>query len=128
MFIEVDATPDQLTEIRGQLGAWLREVGTPDDLAGDVVLVVNEACTNSVEHAYRDVEPGVMSVKAEVIGTEIRVLVTDFGSWKQPRANPRRGRGVPLMRAISDEVTVAGTATGTTVTMTFPLAGPIVGE
>lgn len=128
MRVEVAATPDQLTEIRGRLGSWLREVGTSEDLAGDVVLVVNEACTNSVEHAYCDTEPGVMRVEADLVGPGIRIRITDFGSWKLPGVDPRRGRGVPLMRAISDEVTVAGTATGTTVTMTFPLDGTVVEE
>ncbi len=120
--IDVLATPDQLSDVRGQITRWLRATGIPDDLAGDIVLVVNEACTNSIEHGYRATEPGRMLVYAEAKGRGICIRCTDFGSWKLPDVNPRvRGRGVPLMRAVSGDVTLNGTSTGTTVTMTFEL-------
>ncbi|BDX30538.1 hypothetical protein TUM20985_10850 [Mycobacterium antarcticum] len=120
--IDVRATPDQLSDMRGQLTRWLKATGIPEDLAGDIVLVVNEACTNSIEHGYRATKPGRMLVCAEAKGRGICIRITDFGSWKLPDANPRiRGRGVPLMRAVSGEVTLDGTSTGTTVTMTFEL-------
>ena len=120
--IDVVATPDQLSDVRGQLATWLKATGIPDDLAGDIVLVVNEACTNSIEHGYRASEPGRMLVCAEARGRGISIRIADFGSWKLPDANPRaRGRGVPLMRAVSGAVTLDGTSTGTTVTMNFDL-------
>ena len=121
--IDVAATPDQLSDIRGRLGDWLRATGITDDLAGDIVLVVNEACTNSIEHGYRATAPGRMLVFAEAEGRGICIRITDFGSWKLPDANPRlRGRGVPLMRAVSGDVTLDGTSRGTTVVMNFQLA------
>lgn len=120
--IEVLATPDQLSDIRGQLADWLRATGIPDELAGDIVLVVNEACTNSIEHGYRGRDPGRMLVYVRARGRGISIRITDFGSWKLPDANPRlRGRGVPLMRAVSGDVTLDGTSAGTTVTMNFEL-------
>jgi PAS domain S-box-containing protein len=120
--IDVLATPDQLSDIRGEITTWLRATGIPDDLAGDIVLVVNEACTNSIEHGYRSREPGRMTVCAEARGRGILIRVTDFGSWKLPDSGQRtRGRGVPLMRAVSGDVTLDGTSTGTTVTMNFEL-------
>lgn len=121
--IEVVATPDRLSEIRGQLADWLWATGIPDDLAGDIVLVVNEACTNSIEHGYRAKEAGLMAVYVEARGRGICIRISDYGSWKLPDANPRvRGRGVPLMRAVSGDVTLDGTSMGTTVTMNFQLA------
>lgn len=121
--IDVLATPDQLSGIRGQITTWLQATGIPDELAGDIVLVVNEACTNSIEHAYRATAPGRMVVCAEAKGRGICIRIIDFGSWKLPDANPRtRGRGVPLMRAVSGDVLLEGTSTGTTVTMNFELA------
>ena len=120
--LELVATPDQLGDIRASLSGWLRAASIPDELVADITLVVNEACTNSIEHGYRDRPPGSMAVHAEVNGREIYIEITDSGSWKTPDPNPRvRGRGVPLMRAVSGAMAVEGTATGTTITMTFPI-------
>jgi anti-sigma regulatory factor (Ser/Thr protein kinase) len=118
---ELVATPDQLADIRHRLSDWLRAVSIPEELAADITLVVNEACTNSIEHGYRDRPAGMMSVNAEVNGREICIEITDSGSWKTPEPNPRvRGRGVPLMRAVSGRMSVDGTSAGTTVVMSFP--------
>ena len=71
-----------------------------DELAADIVLVVNEACTNCVEHAYRGHGVGTMLLEVEVVDGEVRARVTDSGSWKTPAVNPgNSGRGLVLMRA-----------------------------
>ena len=119
--LEVSAEPARLSEIRTRLSGWLRSARVSDELAADIVLVVNEACTNSIEHGYRGVEHGVVVVHADVNGREICIEITDFGSWKPPDSDPRvRGRGVPLMQAVSRAVRVDGTSTGTAVAMSFP--------
>ncbi|SEH52650.1 PAS domain S-box-containing protein [Mycolicibacterium rutilum] len=122
LIIDAAATAPELTEIRHRLTDWLLDNGVVDPAASDLVLVVNEACSNSVEHAYRGRDPGRMHVLAERQGDSIRVRVTDFGSWKIPPADPgTRGRGLLLMRAVSDQVDLDGTPAGTTVDMTFQL-------
>ncbi|MDT5280003.1 MAG: hypothetical protein QOJ20_1198 [Mycobacterium sp.] len=118
--IENDAIPTRLSDVRHRLAAWLRSAGVSESLAADIVLVVNEACSNSVEHAYRGREPGMMRIEATRDGRHIHVQVTDSGSWKTPPADPgTRGRGLLLMRALSDGVELDGTAEGTTVGMRF---------
>lgn len=121
--IETSATPDRLAPIRTELTTWLVALGAGDELTTDIVLAVNEACTNSVEHGYRGRQPGLMIIDAEVRGDEITVRVIDFGTWKTPDAAPRttRGRGLPMMRAVSDRVDFGGTTSGTTVEMMFSL-------
>jgi anti-sigma regulatory factor (Ser/Thr protein kinase) len=48
--------------------------------------------------------------------------VTDSGSWKTPAANPgNSGRGLLLMRALSDTMKIASSSTGTTVDIAFRL-------
>ena len=118
--IENDAIPTRLSDVRHQLAAWLRSAGVPESLAADIVLVVNEACSNSVEHAYRGREPGTMRIEATRDDRHIHVQVSDSGSWKTPPADPgTRGRGLLLMRALSERVDLDGTAEGTTVGMRF---------
>jgi anti-sigma regulatory factor (Ser/Thr protein kinase) len=92
----------------------------PESLAADIVLVVNEACSNSAEHAYRGREPGTMRVEAALGDREIHVKVSDSGSWKTPPADPgTRGRGLLLMRTLSERIDLDGTAEGTSVGMHF---------
>jgi PAS domain S-box-containing protein len=120
--IESEASADNLAGIRRRLSGWLRAADVPDELAADIVLVISEACTNSVEHAYRGHSVGTMLVEAEVVEGEIRARVGDWGSWKTPAAQPRNGgRGLPLIRAISDSVELHCTATGTTLEISLRL-------
>jgi PAS domain S-box-containing protein len=122
LVIDDDAAPRQLSDIRHRLAAWLRanEIGEP--LADDIILVVNEACSNSVEHAYRGQHVGRVRVDAELRDGGVRIRVVDSGSWKTPPSDPgTRGRGLLLIRKISDEVKVTGTDDGTSVEVTFRL-------
>jgi anti-sigma regulatory factor (Ser/Thr protein kinase) len=118
--IDEDATADRLADVRHRLDAWLQSVPVATEVAADVVLAVGEACTNSVEHAYRGRPPGTMRVEAAVDGDEVHLRVIDFGSWKPPVASRRaRGRGLLLIRAVSDESQVNSGTAGTTVAMSF---------
>ncbi|OBA71001.1 stage II sporulation protein E [Mycobacterium sp. 1554424.7] len=123
--IESEALAEELAEIRHRLAAWLRAADVPDAQAADIVLVVNEACTNCVEHAYRGHAIGAMLLQAEVTDGQVRTRVTDTGSWKTPAADPgNSGRGLVLMRALSDTMELHSTIDGTTVDITFRLPIP----
>jgi anti-sigma regulatory factor (Ser/Thr protein kinase) len=53
---------------------------------------------------------------------EIQARVSDTGSWKTPLANPgNSGRGLVLMRALSDTIEIDSSPTGTTVDISFRL-------
>jgi PAS domain S-box-containing protein len=120
LVIENAAIPARLSDIRHRLADWLRCASVPEPLAADIVLVVNEACSNSAEHAYRGREPGTMRVEAALGDRHIHIQVSDSGSWKPPPADPgTRGRGLLLMRTLSERVDLDGTAEGTTVGMRF---------
>jgi anti-sigma regulatory factor (Ser/Thr protein kinase) len=122
LLIEIDATPDQLGEVRHRLAEWLHAATVPEPLAADIILAVNEACSNSSEHAYRGGSPRKMRVEARAYGSHIEVRVADTGSWKTPVTDHMtRGRGLPLIRALSERVDVDGTVAGTTIDMTFRL-------
>jgi anti-sigma regulatory factor (Ser/Thr protein kinase) len=120
--IESAATADQLADVRRRLTAWLQAADVQAAQAGDIVLVISEACTNCVEHAYRGHSVGSMLTEVTAVGDEVRARITDSGSWKPPAANPgNSGRGLVLMRAISDSMEMDTTPTGTTVNITFRL-------
>jgi serine/threonine-protein kinase RsbW len=118
--IEVVATADRLSEIRRELLAWLEQMGVSGTDAADIVLVVNEAATNSVEHAYRDVNPGLIRVEADVNAGQIVIGIADFGVWQPPtHQTSTRGRGLAIMHAVSDRMEMDHTPSGTTVLITF---------
>jgi PAS domain S-box-containing protein len=120
LLIEIDAFPARLIDVRHELSAWLSMAQVPESLAADIVLVVNEACSNCAEHAYRGQDPGTMRVQAALEDRHVRIRVADTGSWKTPPADPgMRGRGILLMRTLSEDVDLDGTAHGTTVGMRF---------
>lgn len=125
--IESDATADQLVLIRHRLAEWLHARGVMEDQAADIVLVVNEACTNCVEHAYRGFAAGAMLLEVSLADGEVRTRITDYGSWKTPAPIPGNGgRGLPLMRVLSDSMELDTTATGTTADITFRLPAAAV--
>ncbi len=120
--IESDATADKLAVIRRRLTGWLHAADVPDELAADIVLVVNEACTNSVEHAYRGQDAGSMVLEVEAVESELHVRVGDCGSWQKPDADRGNGgRGMILIKALSDSVALNRTPDGTTVDIGFRL-------
>lgn len=122
--IEVPATADRLAQIRRQLLSWMQPIGVPDAVVSDVVLAVNEACTNSVEHAYRDCDDGVIEVEARADDARIVVCVGDHGEWRAPSDQPStRGRGLSIIQATSDNVELERSSAGTTVRITFHTAG-----
>jgi serine/threonine-protein kinase RsbW len=62
--IEIPATADRLMYVRRRLSSWLRPFGLPETAAHDIVLAVDEACTNSIEHAYSG-DGGTIRIDAE---------------------------------------------------------------
>jgi anti-sigma regulatory factor (Ser/Thr protein kinase) len=114
---------DQLGDIRHRLAAWLHDGGVCEEQVADIVLAVNEACANSIEHGYRGRKPGKIRLKGENDGARVRVKITDKGSWKPAATDPGgRGRGLLLIRAVSDWLEMDCTPKGTAVDMCFSLA------
>jgi PAS domain S-box-containing protein len=120
LVVEMEAIPVRLTDMRRRLTNWLGSAGVAQSLTADIVLVVNEALSNCAEHAYRGRAPGIMRLEATRDDGHVQIKVADSGSWKTPPADPgTRGRGILLMRALSEHVVVDGSAEGTTVSMRF---------
>ncbi|WP_227982399.1 ATP-binding protein [Nocardia spumae] len=115
LHIEFRARSEELQRVRALLRSWLAGTNLGPDRAYDLLLAVNEACTNSVEHGHRgDGRPIVLHATA---AHSIRVTVSDSGTWRAPRADEEidRGRGLPMMKALMPGIRVVSDADGTTV-------------
>src|SRR6185437_10685791 len=114
---------DQLGALRHELADWLSAAGVAEQQLADIVLAVNEAVANSIEHGYHGRKPGKVRLKGENDGARVRVKITDKGSWKPVSTDPGgRGRGLLLMRAVSDWLEMDCTPKGTTVDISFSLS------
>ena len=115
-----------VVQIRNEFSGWLRaRLSVSEERRSDIVLAVNEALSNSAEFAYvGKPEAGTMSLDAhhDNATDTLTVRIVDNGAWYDGVPPPRhntRGRGIPLMRALSDEATIDRLPEGTRVLMRF---------
>ena len=104
-----------LPSLRRELSAFLSISELSEDESYDLLLSVCEAASNAVEHAQDPPEP-FFDVVAEVDGATVTVTVTDHGRWLPPTASAFRGRGLAMMRMLTDTAVTTGVG-GTTVTL-----------
>ncbi|QRY52203.1 ATP-binding protein [Mycolicibacterium septicum] len=119
---DVRAAPEDAAQIRREFSSWLSTHFTLDPTkASDVVLAVNEALANAAEFAYVNAPaPGLMHVRADYDGdaSVLTVTISDDGAWRiseTDHKNPARGRGIPLMRALTDHAVIDSNQAGTEV-------------
>ena len=113
------ARPETVLALRRLVRRWTVTTVVDEEIGESIVLVVDEAVSNVVEHAYRG-PVGDVSVFAapRPCGNGVVVVVEDQGVWSPPGADPGfRGRGLDLMRELSDHHAVLGSELGTTVRM-----------
>ncbi|PSR65704.1 hypothetical protein C8258_20795 [Nocardia sp. MDA0666] len=115
LHIEFRARSEELQRVRTLLRAWLAGTTLGPDRAYDLLLAVNEACTNAVEHGHHG--DGRTIVLHATATHSIRITVSDSGTWRAPRADEEvdRGRGLPMMNALMPGTRVVSGADGTTV-------------
>lgn len=101
------AAPAELAGLRERLRAWLEENGVAEDVERSVVLAVSEGAANAVEHGYGCDGAGLVTVTARFEGGSLDITVRDEGSWRESSGRTDRGRGLTIIRAIVDEMTIA---------------------
>ena len=104
-----------LPKTRQALAGYLEEVAMPEDTLHDVILALDEACTNVIRHAFPGTADGGYSVHAVVEGGEIKITVEDHGcgfdparldeDWVEPEATS--GRGLSIIQSVMSSVDVS---------------------
>ena len=119
----VAADARTVSTVRNEFGRWIRaSLALDDERISDIVLAVNEALANSAEFAYRTFpEAGTVSIEARHGNASLVVEVSDNGVWydEDPVRSRTRGRGIPLMKALSDGATIERRPDGTRVRLRF---------
>jgi anti-sigma regulatory factor (Ser/Thr protein kinase) len=120
----LEVEPAVTSLLRRAFRRWLAE--WPSEEADDLVMALNEAVANVVDHAYLEAKPdryrkvGVLAeqVKGPSGEWRVRIEVTDSGCWRPIPADPgHRGRGLLMMRACTESLDIKTTPAGTRVSM-----------
>ncbi len=109
----------QLAPVRNALRSWLVQCDLPTTTLQNILVAAGEACANAIEHGHRDAPGDTVYFRAEAFVDNLRLTIADSGRWKtpQPERNAHRGRGMGLMHALMQQVTVTPGPDGTTVDM-----------
>jgi serine/threonine-protein kinase RsbW len=102
---------------RGVLGSLLDGVPAPTEVVDDLQMALSEACANVVRHATTS---RAFDVDVEVEPERCQVQVVDHGPGFVPRPGDFRpggweeeaGRGLALMQALTDELSLDRVADG----------------
>ena len=124
VYLTWPAHPGQLASIRTQVHSWLAPLDLTEESKEDLVLAVNEAASNSVEHAYH---PPALGDTVEVtFWTEAHAVcleIVDHGAWRVSSGRSTgRGRGIEIMQLLAS-VLIHHDARGTRVLLRHPLPG-----
>ncbi len=114
----VSSDLSQLATISEFVAENARRAGVPEEAIFEIQMATDEACTNSIEHAYEG-QSGEVRVCCWVEGDDFVVRVTDFGRRFDPNNVPMPDTEAPLesrnvgglglffMRQLSDHVEFA---------------------
>ncbi|BBY16024.1 ATP-binding protein [Mycolicibacterium litorale] len=110
------------SRVREEFGHWLDAHFALDPVrSSDLILATNEALANAAEFAYANTgRSGTMDVQADFDAAAgvLTVTIADQGTWRDRSNLPpskARGRGIPLMEALTDSTSIDRTPTGTRV-------------
>ena len=124
--------------MRRVLGDTLRRLGVDEEAVCDILLATTEACTNVLRHSGRDVRRYTVMTSVGTVGCQVEVADEGAGTaaaepGREPLALagsngpqpataiarlPESGRGLAIMRACVDNVTLdSSPGRGTMVTM-----------
>ena len=95
-----------------------------EELVDDLKLAVTEACTNTIQHAYPDGEPGRVELHYAVEDGLIRIVVEDSGVGRREapagaRGEREGGMGLSIIRSLVDELELEPGADGSGTRVTL---------
>jgi serine/threonine-protein kinase RsbW len=116
--------------MRRVLGDTLRGLGVDEESVYDILLAATEACTNVLRHSGREVPGYAVITSLGAVGCQVQVADEGIGAnvrqarRRTPPAQtpvtqlPESGRGLAVMRACVDNVTLdTSPGRGTVVTL-----------
>lgn len=112
----VKSRTENLSGIRDFIASAARSTGIKEDIVENIILAVDEACSNIIKHAYKRDPEGEIKINLELTNGKFIVIIQDEGNSFEPDSVPdpdlqkyyrqRRvgGLGMYLMKSLMDDV------------------------
>ncbi|MBY6024573.1 anti-sigma B factor RsbW [Priestia aryabhattai] len=131
--MKIPAKPDYVAIIRLTLSGVANRMGFSYDDIEDMKIAISEACTNAVQHAYKENENGEVKVGFGLFSDRLEIMVVDKGesfdfeelkekigpyeTAEEVEMLPEGGLGLYLIETLMDEVKMMNSK-GVTLMMT----------
>ncbi len=114
--LKVKSRTDNLSIIRDFVNTSAMDAGLQPDVVENIILAVDEACTNIIKHAYKSFPDGELIIKTKSTLSRFVVSITDYGKSFEPEMVPEPdlqkyyrqkrvgGLGMYLMKTFMDDV------------------------
>lgn len=114
--LKVKSRTENLSEIRDFVSGNARAADIPEVTVENIILAVDEACTNIIKHAYNLSPEGEIIIKIEYDEDKFMVTIIDYGKSFEPdrvplpdlqkyyREHRVGGLGMYLMKSLMDDV------------------------
>jgi serine/threonine-protein kinase RsbW len=112
----VKSRTENLSDIRNFIYSAAEDVGISKNVIDDIILAVDEACTNIIKHAYKYYPDGEIKIKLKYDLHKFTIIIIDHGVSFEPKRVPEPdlekyyeqrkvgGLGMYLMKRLMDEV------------------------
>jgi serine/threonine-protein kinase RsbW len=114
--LEIKSRTENLTAIREFINNAAKGAGFSKETIDNIILAVDEACTNIIKHAYKYIPDGRIVIKYKTDEHSFTIEIVDFGKSFDPMLVPNPdlqkyidqgrvgGLGMFLMKTLMDEV------------------------
>jgi serine/threonine-protein kinase RsbW len=125
----IPGTLDELEQVHNWTRRQLEDAHVPEDLQHNVLLALSECVTNAIRHGCKECRSSKVKLECRISDGEIAFTVRDRGNGFAPELVPDPtqpsflhrpgGRGVYLLKALSNESSIESSSDGTSVTFRF---------
>lgn len=114
--LQVKSRTENLSVIRDFVSSIAKSAGLSSEQIDDIILAVDEACTNVIKHAYKYSPDENILIEVSYNSSEFTITITDNGLSFDPEVIPSPdiqkyyrehrvgGLGMYLMKTLMDEV------------------------
>lgn len=114
--LTVKSRTENLSAIRDFINFYAHEAGIGNEAVENIMLAVDEACTNIIKHAYKSFPNGEIKIKIEYDDKKFTIIIIDYGNAFDPgkiskpdlqkyyRERKIGGLGMYLIKTLMDDV------------------------